>query len=48
MGEKRERKVYDRQFKVDAVSFVTKAGRKVRDVAQELGIDPNRLYHWKR
>jgi transposase len=48
MEEKRERKVYDRQFKIDAVSLVTKAGRKVREVAQELGIDANTLYHWKK
>jgi transposase len=48
MEEKRERKVYDRQFKIDAVSLVTKAGRKVGEVAQELGIDVNTLYHWKK
>jgi transposase len=48
MEEKRERKVYDRQFKIDAVSLVTKGGRKVREVAQELGIDVNTLYHWKK
>lgn len=48
MEGKRERKVYDRQFKIDAVSLVTKGGRKVREVAEELGIDVNTLYHWKR
>ena len=48
MEEKKERKVYDRQFKIDAVSLVTKGGRKVREVAQELGIDVNTLYHWKK
>ncbi len=48
MEEKRERKVYDRQFKIDAVNRVTKGGRKVREVAQELGIDVNTLYHWKK
>ena len=42
------RKTYDRQFKLDAVSMVTKGGRKVREVAAEIGIDPNTLYHWKR
>jgi transposase len=48
MDEKRERKVYDRQFKIDAVSLVTKGGRKVGEVAEELGIDVNTLYHWKK
>jgi transposase len=48
MEEKRERKVYDRQFKIDAVNLVTKGGRKVREVAEELGIDINALYHWKK
>ena len=48
MEGKRGRKVYDRQFKIDAVSLVTKAGRKVREVAQKLGTDANTLYHWKK
>lgn len=46
-GEKK-RKVYDKQFKIDAVTLVTTGGRRVRDVARELGIDPNTLYGWKR
>lgn len=45
---KKERKVYDRQFKIDTVNLVTRGGRKVREVADELGIDVNMLYHWKR
>lgn len=44
----KERKVYDRQFKIDAVSLLTKGGRKVKELAAELGVDPNTLYHWKR
>jgi len=44
----KKRKGYDKQFKVDAIKLVTEAGRTVRDVARELGIDPNTLYHWKR
>jgi transposase len=46
-GDKK-RKTYDREFKVNAVTLVTEGGRKVREVARELGIDPNTLYHWKR
>lgn len=48
MEGSKERKVYDRQFKLDALNMVTQGGRKVREVARELGIDPNTLYHWKR
>jgi transposase len=48
MDDAKKRKVYDKQFKVDAVTLVTTRGRKVRDVARELGIDPNTLYGWKR
>ena len=48
MDDAKRRKVYDKQFKIDAVTLVTAGGRKVRDVARELGIDPNTLYGWKR
>jgi transposase len=48
MDGKKERKTYDRQFKVDAVNLVVQGGRRVQEVARDLGIDPNRLYHWKR
>jgi transposase len=46
-GDKR-RKTYDREFKVNAVNLVIEGGRKVSEVARELGIDANTLYHWKR
>jgi transposase-like protein len=36
---------YDRQFKIDAVSFVVNAGRGVTEVARDLGIAANVLYH---
>lgn len=48
MEADKRRKTYDREFKINAVSLVTEGGRKVREVARELGIDPNTLYHWKR
>ncbi len=48
MDGRKERKVYDKQFKVDAVNLVTSTGKSVRAVAAELGIDANTLYHWKR
>ncbi len=46
-GDK-ERKSYDRQFKIDAVSLVVNGGRSVLEVARDLGIDANVLYRWKR
>lgn len=48
MEEGKGRKTYDKQFKLDAVRLVSEGGRSVRDVARELGIDPNTLYGWKR
>ena len=48
MEGEQKRKTYDKQFKLDAVALVTKGGRKVREAARELGIDPNTLYSWKR
>lgn len=48
MEARKERKVYDKQFKMDAVNLVTSTGKSVRAVAAELGIDANSLYHWKR
>jgi transposase len=48
MDGKKERKTYDRQFKVDAVNLVVQGGVRVQEVARNLGIDPNRLSHWKR
>jgi transposase len=48
MEADKKRKTYDRDFKVNAVALVTEGSRKVREVARELGIDANTLYHWKR
>ncbi len=48
METDKKRTAYDRQFKNDAVNLVVNGGRSVREVARDLGIDPNRLYHWKR
>lgn len=48
MDPDKKRTMYDRQFKIDAVNLVVNGGRRVCEVARDLGIDPNRLYHWKR
>jgi transposase-like protein len=48
METDKRRKTYDRQFKMNAVGLVLDGERKVWEVARELGIDANTLYHWKR
>ena len=44
----KKRKVYDRQFKIDAVNLVVNGERGVSEVARDLGMEPNVLYRWKR
>ncbi len=46
--EVKRRKKFDKQFKLDAVRLATEGGRNVAAVARDLGIDPNRIYHWKQ
>jgi transposase len=48
METDKQRKTYERQFKLDAVNLVVKGGRSVSEVARDLGIDTNTLYRWKR
>ena len=43
-----KRRSFDRVFKVEAVRLVTEDGRKVTEVARELGIGANQLHRWKR
>ena len=45
--EKRVRRPYTKEFKVEAVRLVTEGGRRASEVARELGIDANQLYAWK-
>ena len=42
------RRKYDREFKVEAVRLVTEGGRSVVEVAKDLGIHENQLYHWRQ
>ena len=44
----KQRKRFDRQFKIDAVSLAVNGGRTVVEVARDLGVDANTLYRWKR
>lgn len=43
----RARRTYSKEFKLEAVRLVTEGGRRVSEVARELGIDPNQLHAWK-
>ena len=47
MDAEKKRKLYDRQFKIDAVNLVLNGERSVSEVARDLGIEANRLYRWK-
>ena len=41
------RKYYDREFKNKAVRLVTERGRRLTEVARDLGINANMLWRWK-
>jgi transposase len=44
---KKPKKVYSREFKVEAVKLVTEQGYKANDAAQRLGISVSALSKWK-
>lgn len=44
----KQRRTFERQFKIDAVSLVVHGGRSIAEVARDLGIDANTLHRWKR
>lgn len=44
----KKRKMYDRQFKIDAVNLVVNGERSVSEVARDLGIEANMLHRWKQ
>lgn len=48
MDPTRPRRKYDRLFKLDTVRLVTEGGEPVAAIACEVGIDADRLHHWKR
>jgi len=45
--EQMKRRRFDKQFKMEAVRLVTESGRRATEVARDLGIAVNSLYHWK-
>jgi len=48
MQKKQNRRVFDQQFKQDAVDLIVNHGRSVASVARDLGIDQNTLHLWKK
>ena len=48
MGTQKERKVYSKEFKESAVMMTTEHGRRVSEVARDLGISEQMLHNWKR
>ena len=48
MSQAGPRRQFDREFKIHAVNLVTERGRRVSEVARELGINPNILWRWKQ
>lgn len=43
-----ERRKFDVEFKREAVRLITSGGRKVSEVARDLGISDNLLSRWKQ
>lgn len=43
-----ERRVYDREFKIQAVKLYEESDKRLKDVEEELGIGNGCLSHWKK
>ena len=43
-----KRKVYDREFKVNAVRLVQSGGQTMKEIAQDLGVSYYTLAEWKK
>jgi transposase len=46
--EQKQRRVYTREYKVEAVRLTTEGGQSVARVAQDLGINENNLWRWRK
>ena len=44
----KERKSYEKQFKIDAVRYYVESGKKRSEVEDEMGIGRGCLSHWKK
>ena len=47
MKEKQIRRVYPKEFKVEAVELYLNSGKTGQEIAGNLGIQPEVLYRWK-
>ena len=45
--ERRIRRKFEKEFKIEAVKLVTERGMKVTEVSRDLGISKELLYRWK-
>ena len=45
--EKRTRRKFGKEFKIEAVKLVTERGMKVTEVSRDLGISKELVYRWK-
>ncbi len=48
MGERRERREFTPEFKLEAVRLATSGEKSLRRVAREIGVHENLLRSWKR
>ncbi len=46
--EKKPRKVYTREYKIEAVRLTTEGGIAVAQAARDLGLNQNTLHNWRR
>ena len=46
MSEQKERRKYDREFKMEAVRLYESSGKSMRAIEQELGVTPYLLAKW--
>ncbi len=46
--EKKPRKSYTREYKIEAVRLTTEGGIAVAQAARDLGINENTLHNWRR
>jgi transposase-like protein len=42
-----KRKVFSREFKLEAIRLLDAGRKKATDLARELGVTPSRLYKWR-
>ncbi len=45
---KKRRKTYDKEFKINAVRLITEGGKRLSEVARDLGMNENNLARWKQ